>query len=50
MKLRADFRDALTNRHRLHCEFGEERPEPIPFYQYTKWHSSSSVNTGGAHN
>ena len=30
MKLRSDFREALTNMHRLHRESGEERPEPIP--------------------
>ena len=34
MKLRSDFREALTDMHRLHRESGEERPEPIPFYQY----------------
>ena len=45
MKLRSDFREALTNMHRLHREFGEERPEPIPFYQYQKWHSSSSSSS-----
>ena len=42
MKLRSDFRGALTNMHRLHRESGEERPEPIPLYQYQRWHSSSS--------
>ena len=36
MKLRSDFREALTNMHRLHRESGEERPEPIPLYQDTK--------------
>ena len=45
MKLRSDFREALTNMHRLHRESGEERPAPIPFYQYQKWHSSSSSST-----
>ena len=35
MKLRSDF-------HRLHRESGEERPEPIPPYQYQRWHSLSS--------
>ena len=59
MKLRSDFREALTNMHRLHRESGEERLEPIPFYHYQRWHSSSSLhpvlhggsgmNTGGAH-
>ena len=42
MKLRSDFREALTNMHRLHRESGEERPEPIPLYQYQRWHSPSS--------
>ena len=36
MKLRSDFREALTNMHRLHRESGEERPAPIPVYQYQK--------------
>ena len=36
MKLRSDFREALTNMHRLHRESGEERPEPIPLYQYQR--------------
>ena len=46
MKLRSDFREALTNMHRLHRESGEERPAPIPFfYQYQRWHSSSSSSS-----
>ena len=45
MKLRSDLREALTNMHRLHRESGEERPEPIPIYQYQRWHSSSSSST-----
>ena len=36
MKLRSDFREPLTDMHRLHRESGEERPEPIPLYQYQK--------------
>ena len=36
MKLRSDFRQALTNMHRLHRESGEERPEPIHLYQYQR--------------
>ena len=36
MKLRSDFREALTNMHRLHSESGEERPEPIPFLSIPK--------------
>ena len=38
MKLRSDFREAVTIMNRLHRESGEERPEPIPFYQYQRWH------------
>ena len=30
MKLRSDFREALTDMHRLHRASGEERTEPIP--------------------
>ena len=45
MKLRSDFREALTNMHRLHRESGEERPEPIPLYQSRRWHSSSSSSS-----
>ena len=45
MKLRSDFREAVTIMHRLHRESGEERPEPIPFHQYQRWHSSSSSST-----
>ena len=36
MKLRSDFREALTNMHRLYRESGEERPEPIPFLSIPK--------------
>ena len=45
MRLRSDFREALTNMHRLHRESGEERPEPILLYQYQRWHSSSSSSS-----
>ena len=45
MKLRSDFREGLTEMHRLHCESGEERPEPIPFCQYQIWYSSSSSSS-----
>ena len=34
MRLRADFRAAVTIMNRLHRESGEERAEPIPFQQY----------------
>ena len=42
MRLRSDFRAAVTIMNRLHRESGEERLEPIPFHQYQRWHSSSS--------
>ena len=45
MKLRSDFREALTKMHRLHRESGEERLAPILFWQYQKWHSSSSSSS-----
>ena len=45
MKLRSDFREALTNMHRIHRESGEERLEPIPLYQFQRWHSSSSSSS-----
>ena len=42
MRLRSDFRTAATFMNRLHRESGGERPEPIPFQQYQRWHPSSS--------
>ena len=36
---------SLTNMHRVHRESGEERPEPIHFYQYQRWHLSSSSSS-----
>ena len=45
MKLRSDFREAVTIVNRLHREFGEERPEPILFHQYQRWHSLSSSSS-----
>ena len=45
MKLRSGIREALTKMHRLHRESGEERPAPIPFHQYQKWHLSSSSSS-----
>ena len=36
-----DFRTAVTVMNRLHRQSGEERPEPIPFQQYQRWHPSS---------
>ena len=37
MKLRSYFREAVSTMNRLHRESGEERPEPIPSYQYQRW-------------
>ena len=45
MKLRSDFSEALTKMHRLQREFGEERLPPTPFWQYQKWHPSSSSSS-----
>ena len=42
---RSDFRTAVTFMNRLHRESGEERPEPIPFQQYPRWHPSSSSSS-----
>ena len=42
---RCDFRTAITLMNRLHRESGEERPEPIPFKQYQRWHPSSSSSS-----
>ena len=42
MRDRSDFNEALTKLHRLHRESGEERLAPIPYWQYQKWHPSSS--------
>ena len=41
MRLRSDFRTAVTLMDRLHRESGEERPEPINFQQYQRLHTSS---------
>ena len=45
MRLRSDFRTAVTLINRLHRESGEERPEPIPFQQYQGWHPSFSSSS-----
>ena len=47
MRLRPDFRAAVSFKNDLHRESGEEIAEPISPQQYRKWHSSSS--DGGAH-
>ena len=36
MRLRSDFRAAVTIKNRLHRESGEERAEPIPFQKISK--------------
>ena len=48
MKLRSDFREALSNMHRLHRESGVDRPGRNPFYQYQRWHSFLPVPHGGS--
>ena len=58
MKLRSDFRTAVTIMNRLHRESGEERPEPILFINteggirllLPALHGGSGMKTGGAHN
>ena len=45
MKLRSDFRDAVTSMHHLFRESGEERPVPILVHPHQRWHSSSSSST-----
>ena len=58
MKLRSDFRTAVTIMNRLHRESGEERPEPILFINIKGGirillpvrHGGSGMKTGGDHN
>ena len=56
MKLRSDFREALTDMHRLHSESGEERPDQFLFINakgdirrllLPVPHGGSGMNTGG---
>ena len=42
MRLRPDFRAAVSLKNRLHRESGEQVAEPISPQQYRRWHSSSS--------
>ena len=42
MRLRSDFRAAVSIKNRLHRESGEEVVQPISPQQYRRWHSSSS--------
>ena len=45
MRLRSDFRAAVTLMNLLHREPGDELVEPIPFQQYQRWHPSSSSSS-----
>ena len=45
MRLRSDFRAAVTIMSRLHRGSGEERAEPIPFLLFHRWHPSSSSSS-----
>ena len=42
IRLRSDFRAAVSLKNRLHREPGEEVAQPIFPQQYRRWHSSSS--------
>ena len=44
MKLRSDFRAAVSMKNRLHRESGEKVEEPISPEQYRRWHPSSSTS------
>ena len=44
MKLRSDFRAAVSMKNRLHNESGEQVEEPLHPYQYRRWHDSSSTS------
>ena len=44
MKLRSDFRAAVSLQNRLHRESGEQVAEPISPGQYRRWHPSSSTS------
>ena len=48
MRLQSDFRTAVTIVNRVHRESGEERPEPIPFHQYQRKHSSFSSSSSSS--
>ena len=45
MRDRSDFKEVLTKLHRLHQGYGEEQLAPIPYWQYQKWHPSSSSSS-----
>ena len=44
MKLRSDFRAAVSMKNRLHHESGEQGEERLHPYQQRRWHSSSSTS------
>ena len=44
MKLRSDFRAAVSMKNRLHHESGEQVEERIHSNQQRRWHSSSSTS------
>ena len=44
MKLRSDFRVAVSIKNRLDRELGEQGEEPISSEQYRRWHPSSSTS------
>ena len=44
MRLRPDFRAAVSLKNRLHRESGEQVAEPISAGQYRRWHPSSSTS------
>ena len=44
MKLRSDFRAAVSMKNRLHHESGEQVEDPIHPEQYSQWHPSSSTS------
>ena len=45
MRLRSDFRAAVTIKNSLHREPGKERAQPVPFQQYQRGHPSSSSDS-----
>ena len=45
MRDRSDFNEELTKLHRLHQGSGVEQLPPIPYWQYRKWHPSSSSSS-----
>ena len=44
MRLRPDFRAAVSFKNRLHRESSEQVAEPISPQQYRRWHPSSSAS------